>query len=63
MFCVLFIVILVLVVCRLFSVFSILVMFCFSIGCSYWWYVGLVSVYFISHLYVDESCVSCLRVF
>ena len=57
-FCVLFIVVLVLVVCSIFSVFRILVVFFFCISCCYWLCLGLVSVYFVSHLYVDESCVS-----
>ena len=57
-FCVLFIVVLVLVVFSIFCVFCILVCSVFSISCSYWWCLGLVSVYFVSHLYVDESCVS-----
>ena len=62
-FYVLFIVVLVLVVYSIFSLFRILVMFCFfSIACSCKWCLGLVLVYFASHSHVNESIVSCLCV-
>ena len=63
MFLFLFIVILISVVCSIFSMFRILVVFVFRIACSYWWCSGLVLVCFSSHFHVNESCVSCLRVF
>ena len=63
MFLVLFIIVLISVVCSIFSMFRILVCFVFSIACSYWWCIGLVLVCSASHFHVNESCVTCLRVF
>ena len=63
MFLFLFIAVLIPVVCSIFSMFRILVVFCFQYCIQLLVVFRFSLVCFTSHFHVNESCVSCLCVF